>query len=620
VVRFKPTANVSSWLLTVADVLPLSHRAVLPYTLGEAVAEFGAFALWVPAVKWNSSPAVRKNRASLRSEIQAQTEALGQRLQASCASLLKDLSDDKDPKAVVAAAAQFEDIWRSKATIVEAFMDLSDKAKIPGTNSRELRKLSAILASQVGPSAHGSLSLLSYAAEALIDTEESLARWRDTSFSEPLTESRRLEMAKDILIAPPAGHVVVWIVYYRATVLRMRDTAGPITFLRADWAIPNAFDGGPNNYPEQSELHDMREEVPWLDELHVEALKEENRVVLVRIDLGERQIAGAEEEARRRIDALVGIAVEAGGVSWKSAKAAAVLLDGKVRGCSMGLALRPATAPDDSYGIGVTAELLSNVTEQLGDVLAQGPMPEHLVEALVSLREARMTDHRDVLFYGAPRVRHRVATAIEDHAMELIAAVLRVGPEELAKAIQRRDALDRADSHLARQLTAPFNDAEARNDHEVRRELERRMVRYSDDGRRLSVAKAVALKSEISALPMSDLQRADFENAIEICVDPESERRFLLQTWREVDLLRARHRRVRNAINHGLPLSLTTLNSVREYAESGSRTGLNIALTWFKAGEPGEVLLQREEAAWVERMKRIDSGLSLEDTELDEQP
>ena len=52
-VRVGSTATVSDWLLSVAEVLPLPHRAVPPYTLGEAVAELGAYALAVGAL-WDS--------------------------------------------------------------------------------------------------------------------------------------------------------------------------------------------------------------------------------------------------------------------------------------------------------------------------------------------------------------------------------------------------------------------------------------------------------------------------------------------------------------------------------------------------------------------------------------
>lgn len=607
--RVRPTATVSGWLLSVAEALPLPHRADLPYTLGEAVAELGDYAQAVGAESWNSKPS-KENRASLRKEIAAQSETLAERLGALVASVLDDLRDDSDPEAVVAAAARFNEAWHSETAVRDAFRDLCDAAKVPGMTSRALRKLSAVIASQVGPAAHGAFSLLSQAADALVNTEEDLARWRDASLPEPLTEARRLEMAKDILIAAPVGRVTVWVAYYRALVSRMREVAGPMTFFQADWALPNAFDGGPNDFPESAELREIRKDVRWLDTLHVEAGKPENRLSLVRVDLGKRQVAGAVEEAQRRIDAILSVAVEAGGVSWQSAGAVAVLLDGRARSSSLGLNLHDAAASADSYGMGATSDLLSNILDQLDAALTKGPMPEQLVEALASLREARMTDHRDVTSYGARPVTPRVATALEDHAMELIASTLQVHPKRLAEMLQRREALDQADRQVAGQLTAPFIDAWSREHHEGRVDLEKKIFDYSRGRRLVSVARTVALQAEIRALPMSDLERADFDDVVAICTDPDRERQLLDEMWSETSLLRARHRRVRNAVNHGLPLATITLNSIRNYAGETSTTALHIALAWFKNGDTGETLLQREENAWTERMDRINHGLS----------
>lgn len=607
-VRVQSTAEASGWILSVAEVLPLPHRAVAPYTLGEAVAELGAYAQAVDASKWDVGFA-KASRAAMRIEIDAQSETLGERLGTLVAAPLDDLRDAADPVAAATAAARFSEAWHSEMAITHAFDDLCDAAKIPTATSRALRKLSAIVASQVGPAARDAFSLLDHAANALVDTEEDLARWRNESLSEPLTEAHRLEVATDILAAAPAGRIVVWTAYYRARIMGMREVAGPMTFLRPDWALPNAFDVHVSDFPERAELREIREGVHWLDELHTESLKPGNRLVLVRVDLGERQVAGAVEEARRRIDAVLSVAVEAGGTSWQHTGAAAVLLDGKVRRSSIGLTLRATLAlEDDSYGIGATAEILGSVAEQLDVALTKGPMPEHLLEALTTLREARMTDHRDVRFYGSRRVTPRIATALEDHAMELFASVLKVKPDELAMALQRREALSQASRRIANQLMAPFSEAWSLEHHEDRQELERKISKYSQGGLLVSVATAVALGDRIRALPMSDLQRADFEDALAICVDPVREQRFLDDIWRETELLRARHRRVRNAVSHGLPLNDNTLNSIRDYADATSGAALNIALTWFKNSDTGETLLKQEDKAWADRLNRIRRG------------
>jgi len=61
--------------------------------------------------------------------------------------------------------------------------------------------------------------------------------------------------------------------------------------------------------------------------------------------------------------------------------------------------------------------------------------------------------------YGAHPVTPRVATALEDHAMELIASVLDVRPSALANALQHRRALEKTNSDTLRQLLSPFNDS-----------------------------------------------------------------------------------------------------------------------------------------------------------------
>ncbi len=608
--RVGPTADVSGWLLSVAEVLPLPHLAGPPYTLAEAVAELGAHAQTTDASGWDRkfSPG---RRSSLQEEIKAQSAVLGSRLGTRLAPLLDDLRDDSDPADTVAAAAQFSRAWHSAAAITDAFGDLCDKAKTVGATSHALRRLSAIIASQVGPAAHDSFSLLSDAANVLVDTEEHLARLRHTPFPEQLTEARRLELATSTLLAAPVGRIVVWTAYYRARLRDVREAAGPMTFLQADWALPNAFDLRLEDFPECAELREIREEARWLDDAHTESLKPENRLVLVRIELGERQFAGAVEEARRRVDAVLSITVDAGGASWRNAGVAAVLLDGKVRRSSFGLDLRPApTLEDDSYGMGATAEILSSVAEQLNDALSRGPMPEPLVEALTTLREARMTDHRDVHFGGVRPVAPRIATALEDHALELLASLLKVEAEDMAKALQKRESLNHASSRVCTQLIAPLAETWSREPHTGRDALARAIITHSPAGTFVSIHKAVELQNEIRALPMSDLERADFEDAIAVCTDPVRERQLLDGACLHTDLLKKRLRRVRNAVNHGLPLDDVTLGSIREYADHTSRTALSLALTWFKNGDPGAVLLQREEDAWADRMDRIARGES----------
>lgn len=609
--RVGPVADVSGWLRSVAEVLPLKHREGVPYTLGEAVAELGAYAAAVEEAGWNEK-IVKNNCASIRREIEAQSEFVGPDLCEMTGPLLQKLMSSVGRSQTVEAASRFAEAWRGGAAVSAGFRDVCKAAQSVGITRRSLRSLAAISASQIGPAAEGPFSQLSAAADYLVSTVSDLNRGRADLLPELLTEAHRVDLAEDTLRRVHAGRVVVWLAYSRATVLNMRMEAGPITFLRADWALPNVFDDGPNDFPERRELVQIHKEIVWLDDLWEASVKPENRLVIVRVDMGLSPLAGAVDTARRRVEALLSVAVEAGGVSWRSGPYATIL-DGRVAGMSLGMNLETGAPGDDDYGIGATAEIMNNVGTQLGDALADRPMPDSLIEALSALREARMVDHREVSFYGGRRVTPRVATALEDHAMELIALTIGVRARSLATALQKRETLRLIGQIVPTQLTAPFDRSWAEKDYARLREIERSFVHYRHGGRVVSIAKAIEARGYVELVVMSDLEWADFDEAVAICTDPALEADLLAEVERFTTLMRDRHRRVRNAVNHGLPLESTALDSVRDYAESTSSYAMNLALTWFKTGESGKSLIAREEAAFDDRRMRISNGMSWAD-------
>ncbi len=609
--RVRPPAPVSDWMVAVAEALPHPHRQPAPYTLGEAISELGAFADSVTTPAWKASRAVKGNRDSLHAEVDAQSKALGPRLRSHVGNTLAAAQGATNRASVVKACADFDDVWRSEAGITAAFDDLCAEAKNPGTPTPRLRQLAEFLASQLGEEAISHFSPLRDAADMLISPEQELTEWKGLSVPQPFDEPARERLAREKLAVSPVGRVVVWSTYARATAWGMRTDLGPVTVLRPEWVLPNAFDDDGQEFPERSELRDIHNNVHWLDELHQLSTDPDHRFALVRVDLGERKAAGATEAARRLIHALLAIPVTAGGVSWQETGAAAVILDGTVRTQSLGPIKTAPRIIEDDYGVGATGEILHEVEADLGPALLKRPMPDHLVEALSSLREARMTEHRDVQFYGARRVSPRNATALEDHAMELIASVLKVRGEELAEAVEQHYALQRMESRALGMLLSPFARGWATEPHKRRDELEAEIARYTRGGVQVvDVAKVVASVGDIRALPMTALQRTDFEEGILTCTDPAYEKRVLSRAAKDVALLRARHRRVRNAVNHGLPLASSTLGSVREYAETTSQYGLDLALTWFIDGTTGPALVAQEKKRWTDRVARVDQGIS----------
>lgn len=606
--RFGERASIGEWLDSVAQVLPLPHRTELPYTVGDAVAEYGNWARSTRPRDWGKDSS-RKTRSSLQAELRAQMDGLGPRLTERFATVVEHLVAATTQADVSRVADAFAESWSVDTTVSEAFADLCEAAQQPQVTTRRLRKLADVIASRIGPAARGGISVLSSAAEALIGSEEDLARSQRDPLPVPFGESDRFEMAKATLLAELRGHVVVWLVYSRA-ISEFRLVAGPITFLAADWALQVAFGDGPNDFVERAELRSMKRDVFWLKSAEEATQDPKNRLALVRVDLGERPVAGSIEDARRRVEALLSIAVEAGGVSWRDAGASAALVDGEVRMSSPFLLLDRRVAGDDTYGMAATSDLMKNVAAQLNDALSRRAMPEQLVEALAALRQARMTDHRDVSFYDAEAVPPRIATALEDHAMEQLASTLNVHPLELANALQSHETLALADRRLARGLTAPFERRWASDDRAAHDRIEREVIEYAHDGGTVSIRRVVEHAEEIRALEMSALQRSDFEHALEVCTNPTREHEVLTKLWDETTVLRARHRRVRNAVNHGLPLSASMLYSVRDYAERTSSAALHMALSWFKSDRDGSTLVTAQTQAWSDRHTRLDEGVS----------
>jgi hypothetical protein len=249
-VRIRPVANVSEWMYSVSDALLRLDREHPPYTLGEAVAELREYAEGTKSSHWERNQ-VRQNISSLRHEIAVQRDTLGKRQTTTLLPLIEGLAAVNDRADLIVALKIIENLWHSSRSIIDAFRDLCDEAKRPTVTSGTLRKLSAIVASQIGPAANGSFSVLRRAAEALVSCDGDLVWMRNLPNSGHFSEPQRLEMAEQDLLRSPVGHTVVWFSYHRAILRGMRSVLGSITFLDARWALPNALGNGSMYFPER---------------------------------------------------------------------------------------------------------------------------------------------------------------------------------------------------------------------------------------------------------------------------------------------------------------------------------------------------------------------------------
>jgi hypothetical protein len=250
---------------------------------------------------------------------------------------------------------------------------------------------------------------------------------------------------------------------------------------------------------------------------------------------------------------------------------------------------------------------LKDVVERFSDAMAKEPMPDYLIEVLLALREAGMTDHREVNSYGARAGTPLIATASQDHAMELVASVGAMESNELAEALEERELDWQLQQRLLGGIMAPF---ERSFDFIDRRSLEREISEYEGGTRVVSVHKALELQGQLLSLPMTDLTRADLTASLSVATDPEYEAILLGKLHLEVKMMRSRHRRVRNAINHGNPLPATTLKYICGFSDRTAQAALALALEAYASKRSIMEMIKIEQAERRKQRRQLTEGFS----------
>lgn len=308
------------------------------------------------------------------------------------------------------------------------------------------------------------------------------------------------------------------------------------------------------------------------------------------------------------------IAVEAGGVSWINTGTSATRFDGHGYGARFGAAqFRRAEEFHDGYGISVTSELLSYWAGKLGASLSNRPMPDFLIEALSAVREAGMIDHRNVHFYDARPVTPRVAIALEDHAVESVASLASMSPEQLIASLTEDEVDYQFDQLVLKAVLAPLN----RNGQspEVAKEakaLEASVGRFDSGGNRVVSFESVwEVRHRLSKMPVPPAVRFTLERGLAMISSAEEETAGIERVQQSIEVIRTRHRRIRNAITHGNPVSSTAIESVRGFSERLARQALNIALYSYATGESIADVLAHRRAAREKTRKAMIRGRSI---------
>ncbi|MGX5695721.1 hypothetical protein ACWKWP_05930 [Agromyces soli] len=396
---------------------------------------------------------------------------------------------------------------------------------------------------------------------------------------------------------------VAWLRYDHAQISGEAATVGHITLYNAQECGPRAMTTADGTLPHQAELHavltDREQESWWATGTDAPPS------VIVRVDLGLREWHGGLEDAAADVEAMLAIASTwVDGIRWRRVGASALRADGR------GVAYSHAVAKQHSFvdwmGIRETTAGLDEWLPKLDDVLDARPIPTDLRESARLLSEARLESSRESSLGAAQRVHERTALILRDQAFERIAAYAGLPVQQMAESLRSllpyslwlQDTIHMVDDIL--RYSRDSNEAT-----NIRKRIESRLGPDSID----LIALADAQKP-ILALCSNRVERLRLRSLMRGLTEP----RHYLQLSRDhadrLARMEDRHRRVRNAIAHGNPVTAETVRSVLSFGETRATVAMTMALRAFTAGQSLEDHLREQVLPDNERHQRLSEGHS----------
>jgi hypothetical protein len=577
--------NMPEWHHVVADTL--RRRLVLSVALPLPVvaAEIRDWVCYARPGAWSAGD----NFRSLLEDLNASAAMPGPVAAATIASEVDELRaayealrPARDP-APDAAARSTDPVWarvavaadaltgrlRDEEVLAAAWADVRDAAEHAPADVVELHLRLAFLDSVVRQSSGGD-DLYSRIGSVLVSVDGHEGGWRDAP-SARLTASEREQKIDELLAeSVESGELIVWLGYAN-TYISKHVVGGPIeTF----WAPT---------------LQRVRENIevaglPRLDELqelasHDYLFKQAENAhdldrleVLFRVDLGTGPYADAFTEAETLVDVIIDAALLHGGGLRPRLVEAVLLSGGKVRSMNM-RAGRPAPF-NDYTGKGQAGDSIARYLPVYGPVLTNLNQRGFLSEALRAHRDASATRSREAAFGHERMLDDRTVFALVDRVLEHISSDAGFKPGVLTERLSAEwpylrwlDDMSKA-VHLAIRVEGMYkSDPDA-----VGARIRGRHGEYV-------LTQVAEHADELVALLDSHWAQPWVEHMLSTLVDPTQYRAELQRHEGDSELLRARHRRIRNAVVHGNPATDAAIESVAAYssflADYAMQLGLN---------------------------------------------
>ncbi len=588
--------------------LPVPVALPLPTLLAELDA-------WL---RHNRAEPWRRNRDYLQEELELSLDSRGEHFRSSSAAYLDDYTEAV--RKVIAqnsparnqrhAALAASDVARLASVTPKAidalWLDWLEAAGASTLSSRDLGEKRQALAAALAAAGHDAVAVLRRVqrimeGDAVAEAEAEIAigarppspDWNELRAAAPrLAAAARLELCRELLSSPPSwGRCIAWIAYRWARV----DTyveSGPCTFVDAHRANASLADENGQPFPGRQELRDELSRPP-IEEGHGE-------VLLARADLGWRSPVGAMDAAHDLVGALMETAsIQTDGERWEPYGWEMLVLNGKRRYSRTFATPNVIRAWRRSDGLTRTARELARTGPRLGAVLAGSPLPTDLAEALRTATEARTAHVRSKVLLNDRVVELVAANAGAENAESLMSLLLGSWPEagwqtQVLNGVQR--ALE-----AGRWTSA-----------DRRLELASELQTHGEDGNYvLHLTATFRHAKELLEFFPNKWLASSTADVFATFEDGPAYLAFIEEQRRECEILKTRLRRVRNALTHGNPVQVESIQTVQDLGQYCSTAALQQALDAFRDGYDLFAQLRAWDADRRRQLERVAAGETL---------
>jgi hypothetical protein len=405
---------------------------------------------------------------------------------------------------------------------------------------------------------------------------------------DPPSTSARL-LSCEGLIAQPAitSHCVAWVALAGTRLPKFVVPAGPVTFFEAEWAVPNA-------QQEQGQDFLYRDELRELAIDSISGIPFESREVLVRIDLGQRPVAGALDEGWRWATFVAGFATLSARTRAWPKRGWNVLQtdDGRQYGWF-------ATDDLEDHHSSARVERVARELERISHAIVAKPdsLSPNLIEAVDSAIAARGTEIR-----SRNILRFRV--------LEMVAADAGVADvDELLALMKGQWAHDGIGHRIVFAVYATlFGQAADPALSALGKRLRSLILTHQATGGALvdmptAVENAGGLLSLVNSEYEGQALRVDLDAVRDATLCAE----YLSRLEGDEALLYSRLRRVRNALTHGNPITHDAASSVDSYLMYLTEFALEKAIA-APGNEPLVAAFENNQEERAETRSRLAAG------------